>query len=348
MDKRTYRVIALFLSVLTLACVGSIAFAADSDTQANAANESMTEVASASEDKADYYSRIADMNEDWMLNSADARRILRLAVGLDWVKDPDWLPKGTIFGDMDENGFLNTADARGALRVALKLNTVSEIIAAATPTPEPTPSVTVPSGSDATTTTTAETTTQPVETTTNPNAVVQPLCDPFAVRLTASGVTYTLASDGLNCYMAASDVLDGLGIYVDADGNMYLLNTADEEYAPFTGDLLTKLGYTPEKIRDFVVSFAMPEFGVFDGWTVSEEVEDMIPYTVATRGDVSYRFYADGSLYRVDGKTYSGGDVTFTEIEEVEDLSVYTEILDDYSAISTNMFILKNGLSIIF
>lgn len=345
MEKRTYRVIALFLSVLMLACVGSIAFAADSD----AAADSTAEVASASENKADYYSRIADMNEDWMLNSADARRILRLAVGLDWVKDPEWLPKGMIFGDIDDNGVLNTADARGALRVSVKLNTVSEIVDGAKPTPEPTPSVTVPSGSDATTTTAPATTTQPAETTTNPNAVTGVLCEPYALRLTtASGASYILASDGRNCYMAMPDVMEGLGVYVAADGNMYLLNQTDKEYALFAGDLLTKLGYTPSAVRDFVVGYSIPEFGIFEGWTVSREVQDMITYTVATRGDVSYWFYADGSFYCANGKTFSGSEVEFTAVEEIEDITEYTAILDDYSEISTNMFILKNGLSILF
>ena len=352
MGKRTYRIIALFLSMLMLACIGAVAFAVDEETLPAEASESTADAPTTSADKADYYSRIADMNEDWMLNTADARHILRLAVGLDWVKDPDWLPKGMVFGDIDDNGKLTTADARSTLRVSLKLNTVSEVVEAALSDPESTSSATVPSGSDApdsTTTPAADTTTtQPAETT-NPNAVVGYLCEPYAAQLTtASGASYVLASDGRNCYMALSDTLGGLGIYVDADGNTYLLNTADGEYALFSGDLLSKLGYTPSRVRDFVSAYSLPEVGIFEGWTVSEEILDMIPYTVATRGDITYRYYADGSFYSATGVTFDGTEVEFTALEAFEDITDYTDILDDSSEISTNMFIIKNGLSILF
>lgn len=351
MKKKTFRVIALLLAVLTGVAVCQFAFAVEIDSpQAGVLDSEMGADSTAPDGTgaeagtaADYYSRNADMNEDWVLNSTDARVILRLAVGLDWVRDPDWLPKGTVFGDIDDNGVVNTSDARSALRVGLKLNTIDEILQIAATETRPTAPSTEPTETEPTEATEP---TEP-EPTRNPDAVQGMVCEPYALELKAGSASYVMASDGRNCFVRVPELLNGLGVYAAEDGALYLVDS-EGEYAAFTGDLLDKLGVTPQAVRDFVASYCLPEFGYFDGYTVREEIIDSIPFTVAEKDGVSFYYYADGSFLKIVGDDWSGAEKEYTTITVPENLTDYTELSNLGDEVDTNLFILKHGVDILF
>ena len=356
MKRNTLRVLALFLSVLTGLAVFSFAVAAeDPDAFENVTGE-VPDIATGESDvtddsfvtspnKSDYYTRIADMNEDWVLNTADARNILRLAVGLDWAREPDWLPKGCVFGDIDDNGVVNTSDARAALRVGVKLNTVDEVIEMAANRPKPSVPSTEPTETTEPTKPSDPATTEPVK---NPDKVDGLICEPFALEMkSVSGASYVIASDGRNCFVRVPELLSGLGVYVDEEGVVYLVDN-EGEYAAFTGDLLKKLGVTPASVRAFAAAYSVPEFGYFDGFEVSEEVIDNIGFTVAEKDGVAFYFYPDGSFLKVVGDNWEDKEITYTTISVPEDLTVYTDLSKLGSEISTNLFILKHGADILF
>ena len=300
MKKLSFRGIAAVLvtAIVLTACVVMFGVAAD---VAPLTGDGVTEVATAEGDSqytpissspttspqsGDYYSAAADMNRDMVINSADARFILRLAARIEWVRQPRYLPAGAIFGDIDENGKVNAADARWTLRVAAKLNTVPEVIEQTINKPVPTTTAaptTVPSSSDVaptvTTTTAAPTTTE------NPLELKMPICEEFVVKMKSTeGVSYTVASDGTTCYIRSDDLLKGFTVIVDRAGSIFVLNDANKDYTEFGASFSSKiLGVTAENVRNFVKGVAVPEFGIFEGCTTKTEIVRDLPMTVAER-----------------------------------------------------------------
>lgn len=348
MKKKSYGIIAGFLAFMLCAFATVGAFANSSvpqvsvdgieTEQTNAENSSDTDAISAN--KSDYYTRIADMNEDWMLNSADARQVLRKALKLDWIKDPSWLPKGSVFGDIDANGTVNSTDARWTLRVALKLNTVQYAIDNAKPYTPPS----VPS-SNTSTKPSAPTESKPTEPTTNENAVTKPLCEAFSLKVkTNTGVEYTVATNGLSVYIKSADVLKGISVLIQQNGQVYLVNEDDAEYTPVADKVLKRYKASAKDIQKFVASLYIPVYEEFDGYKVTSEIFDDIPYTAAEKNGVKFFFYADGSVDTLKGKTYGGKDAVFT-VENFDDSpESYINILEDCKKVNSSIFLIKNDL----
>lgn len=343
MKKNSLRVFSCLMAVLTTLClIFTVVYADEASPE--------TEI-----NKADYYSRLGDMNEDWMLNSADARVILRLCARLDWEKDPGWLPKGAVFGDIGENGILNSADARWALRVSARLNTVPEVIQmdaelltkpAATKPAEPSSS----SDSSSTTAPTTVTTTQ-VPTTTNPNYVELPICDDMLLELkTADNKTVLIATDGLSFYVKSDEIAGSMSVFIDRDGKCYLLNDSDKEYAPMQDNALKAIGVDLQKVRKYAAGLFIPDLDTINDYegfkTGSETIED-IPYTVATKGKLKVYYYADGSILKVNAPNYADKAQEYTVSQLDADPSSYLDILNQYKEINSNLFIIKNGLDFI-
>lgn len=300
----------------------------------------------------DYYSAAADMNHDMVLNSADARFILRLAAHIEWVKQPRYLPAGTIFGDIDENGKVNAADARWTLRVGAKLNTVPEVIEQTINKPVPTTTAaptTVTETDPSSVSTTVTTTTAAPTTTANPLELTMPICEEFVVKMKSTeGVSYTVASDGTTCYVKSDDLLKGFSVIVDRAGSIYVLNEGNKEFTEFGAEFSRKiLGVTAESVRDFVKSVAVPEFGVFDDCTTKTEIVRDLPMTVAERNGSKFYFFADGELTKISAKTIKDKATDFTVSEYVEDSSGYTSIPDGFTAKTSNEFIITYGLDFI-
>ena len=57
-----------------------------------------------------------DINSDGKVTTADARLLLRMAVGLDELTE-----QALTAGDMDNSGTITTSDARAVLRIAVGL-----------------------------------------------------------------------------------------------------------------------------------------------------------------------------------------------------------------------------------
>lgn len=336
MKKKFVRILAGFLSVLAVFCMMIPAFA----------DETPQDTETTQWSKADYYSRLADMNEDWMLNSADARVILRLSARIDWVKDPGWLPKGEVFGDIDENGVVNSVDARWTLRVSARLNSVPEVIRLQAEQPNnPTrPTETAPT--TAAPTTTPPTTVPPV--TNGPDYVELPLCDEYLLEMKAGeNESYLIATDGLSFYIKSADIAGGLAVFIDRDGNAYLLNDADKEYAKFRADTMKSIGAEIKKVRSFAVGLFVPglfELDSYSDYTVSTELVDLISYTVAQKGSTKIYYYGDGSIMKISAKNYGGTQKDFEVVRAEMSAESYLNILSDYQELNTNRFILKNGL----
>ncbi|MBQ6163075.1 MAG: hypothetical protein IK118_07270 [Clostridia bacterium] len=295
----------------------------------------------------DYYSDAADMNRDMVLNSADARFILRLAARIEWVKQPRYLPAGTIFGDIDENGKVNAADARWALRVAAKLNTVPEVIEQTLKKPEPTkPAVTTSEDEQTQVAPTATTTTAAPTTTKNPLELEMPICEEFVVKMKSSeGVSYLVASDGLTCYIKSDDLIKGFSVMVDRSGSIYVLNDSDQVFTEFGAKFAgNNLGITAENVRNFVKSVAVPEFGVFEDCKQTTEVIKDIPFTVAERDGVKFYFYADGELTKITAKTLKDKATSFTVSEYSADAEKYITVPEGYASKNSNEFILRYGI----
>lgn len=362
MKKFSFRSLAAVLAAALTLTVCAVVFGAAAETPvgADGATAAPTEIATAdgasqytpissspttSPDGGDYYSAAADMNHDMVINSADARFILRLAARIEWVKQPRYLPAGMIFGDMDENGKVNAADARWTLRVAAKLNTVPEVIeqTLAKPVPSTTqaPTTAAPSTAPTTVTTTAAPTT-----TSNPLELEMPICDEFAVKMkTTENVSYVVASDGTACYVRSDDLLKGFSVLVDRVGTIYVINDANKEYCKFGAPFASKiLGISAEKVRAYVEKVAVPEFGVFENCKKSTEIIKDIPMTVAERDGVKFYFYADGQLTKIVGKTLKDAATDYTVSEYTDDASAYTSLPENYAAKSSNEFILKYGI----
>ena len=362
MKKLSFRSIAAVLTAVLTLTVCAVVFgtAAEVPAAADGTTAAPTEFATAdgaseytpissspttSPDTGDYYSAAADMNHDMVINSADARFILRLAARIEWVRQPRYLPAGMIFGDMDENGKVNAADARWTLRVAAKLNTVPEVIEQTIAKPVPTttqaPTTAEPSKDSTTVTTTAAPTT-----TANPLELEMPICDEFAVKMkTSENVSYTVASDGTACYIKSDEPLKGFAVFVDRAGTIYVINDANKEYCKFGAPFASKvLGVSAEQVRAYVEKVAVPEFGVFENCKKSTEIVKDIPMTVAERDGVKFYFYADGELTKIVGKTLKDNATDYAVSEYTDDASAYTSLPEDYAAKNSNEFILKYGI----
>ena len=291
----------------------------------------------------DYYSVAADMNHDMVLNSADARFILRLAAKIEWVKTPRYLPAGMIFGDIDENGRVNAADGRWALRVAAKLNTVQEVIEQAAKMPVPTtteaPTTEAPSSEPTAAPTTAAPTTNPLE-------LTEPLCEEFYLKLKATdGTVYVVACDGVNCYIKSNDLLKGFGVLVDREGSIYVINDENKEYTQFGAAFSQKiLGFSAQSVRDFVKAIAVPEFNVFEDCKLTEETIKDIPYTVASRRGAKFYFFADGTLAKITAKNLKDKSVDFSITKYSDDAASTVAIPEEYKSQNSNVFILKYGI----
>lgn len=345
MKKKSIGILAGFLSVMLFAIATVGAFADDNIAIDNYENAETTVTGNISSDalsvnKSDYYSRIADLNQDWMLNSADARLILRKVLKLDWVKDPSWLPKGSVFGDVEENGAVSSADSRWVLRISLKLSTVPEAKANAKPVPSTTSS---PSSA---TVTNAPITTVPPEPTTHVNNISNPICDEYTLDVTTSaGVKYSIATDGLNCYIKSSDIMSGVGVYIESSGQVYLVNEKDGEYTPVNDKAINAYKVDTKDIRKFVACLYVPEFDIFTDCTVTKELlEGIIPLTVATKDGVKFYFYADGSMEKITGKDFAGNSVDFSVQSFTYDAQDSLNITEKYSKANTTVFLLKNNL----
>lgn len=361
MKKFSFRVLAAALVVAVMLSVFALTFGTAADVKS--AGEGTTDYSMTNPDTqytpissspttsprgGDYYSAAADMNRDMVLNSADARFILRLAARIEWVRHPRYLPAGTVFGDIDENGKVNAADARWTLRVAAKLNTVSEVIAQTMNKPVPTKptdptSPSTPGSSVAPTTTAAPTTTE------NPLELKMPICEEFVVKMkTTGGSSYIVASDGVNCYIKTDDMLKGFAVFVDRSGNIFVISDAEKEYTEFGAEFSRKLlGITAESVRDFIKRYAVPEFDVFDGCKVSQEIIKDIPMTIAEKNGSKFYFYADGELAKIVAKDLSGKTTDMTVSEYSDDASSYTSLPAKYTAKNSSEFIIFHGLDLI-
>ena len=77
----------------------------------------------------EFYFPVGDVNMDYILNAADARRIIRVAARMDtFVEQPDWVGStDRRLGDADFDGKITAADARYVLRISAGLLTVPEL-----------------------------------------------------------------------------------------------------------------------------------------------------------------------------------------------------------------------------
>ena len=80
---------------------------------------------------------------------------------------------------------------------------------------------------------------------------------------------------------------------------------------------------------------------------MTREVIKDIPLQVAAKDGVKFYFYGDGTLEKIVAKDFVGKTVDFTVEELSYEAAAYTELLNGYEAVSSNKFILKNGLSLI-
>lgn len=114
MKKFTVSAIAAFICVLMLLSIPTAVMAVPEDYYYK---------------RSDYYTPVGDVNMDYIMNAADARRILRVAAKLDYfVAQPEWVGKGETLGDINGDGKITPRDARTVLRIAARLETVNDII----------------------------------------------------------------------------------------------------------------------------------------------------------------------------------------------------------------------------
>ncbi|HHU83953.1 MAG TPA: hypothetical protein GXZ23_02125 [Clostridiales bacterium] len=113
MKKKILAVISMVLAITMLSAVFVTAFASYSDEN----------------DYGEYYFYVGDVNMDYILNVADARRTLRVAIGLDvFVPQPSWVGSyDRVLGDANFDGVVKTNDARLILLIALRMMTVTEL-----------------------------------------------------------------------------------------------------------------------------------------------------------------------------------------------------------------------------
>lgn len=111
--KTSKSLIALLLAAIIAAGCCVTAFAAYADEN----------------NSGEYYFAVGDVNMDYILNAADARRILRVAAKMDkFYPQPDWVEsKDRMLGDADFDGKVTANDARLVLRMAAGLLTVTQL-----------------------------------------------------------------------------------------------------------------------------------------------------------------------------------------------------------------------------
>ena len=76
----------------------------------------------------DYYFAVGDVNMDYILNAADARRIIRVAAKMDkFYPQGEWVGSNRMLGDADFDGKITANDARLVLRIAAGVMTVTQL-----------------------------------------------------------------------------------------------------------------------------------------------------------------------------------------------------------------------------